>query len=225
MHILKSILDLIFPQVEYISKLESLSPDEFLLKVKPFIELPSENTGRSLHKRTIPILSLFNYKEELVHQALWEVKYKGNTVIADILAALLYDHMIEYLADRQLFDAFLHPILIPIPSSRERVRERGWSQTEILADSLQKKDKNRSFVVLKNILIKKIHTESQTKLSKSERLKNLKGCFKVAKPECVKNRNIILLDDVTTTGSTIFECAETLNQAGARKIIGLTIAH
>jgi ComF family protein len=214
MNILKFILDFIFPQSAFTQNIENSTAEHFF-----------EHASSSLEQVSDTVYSLFQYKDPFVSHSLWELKYRGNIRIAKLFANLLYDHMIEQLADMRLFFDFFDPILIPLPLSKQRFKERGWNQTEMIADALQKKDTNRSFRVRKDILIKIIHTKSQTKLSKSDRLRNLKDCFSVTKPEYVKNRNIILLDDVTTTGSTIKEAADTLLKAGARKIIAFTIAH
>jgi competence protein ComFC len=214
MNIVLFILDLLFPQSESVKNIEQLSSEAFLLQAHPPREEPSKD-----------IISLFHYKDPLVQRALWELKYHGNTIVAKLMAELLYDEILEYLADSRLFLNFSDPLLIPLPSSQQRLKERGWNQTEMLANALQKKDINHLFSVRKDILIKKVHTKAQTRLSRSKRMENLKGCFEVVKPHEVKMRNIILLDDVTTTGSTLHEAAYTLKKSGALKIIAFTIAH
>jgi len=67
-------------------------------------------------------------------------------------------------------------------------------------------------------------TLTQTGLDKKEREKNIKGVFKVSRDEAVDGQNIILVDDVYTTGSTLNECAKTLRKAGAKEIAALTLA-
>ena len=77
-----------------------------------------------------------------------------------------------------------------------------------------------------DILIKTKETESQTKSkNRAERIKNLEGCFDVKNPEQIKNRNIVLLDDVTTTGATLTEARRALLARGARKVIAIVFAH
>lgn len=68
-------------------------------------------------------------------------------------------------------------------------------------------------------------TESQTKLNMKERMKNLHGAFKIVNKEKVWGRNIIIIDDVITTGSTVYEISAALKLAGARKVIALSFAH
>ena len=76
-----------------------------------------------------------------------------------------------------------------------------------------------------DILTRSGHAKPQTETaSVAERHQNILGCFSVIKPDAVCRKNIILLDDVTTSGATLGEAARALKTAGARKIIGLTVA-
>lgn len=166
--------------------------------------------------------SVFSYQIDIVHKTLWEVKYAGNRALTKILATCLHDIMIETLSDQNLFYDFSDPLLIPLPLSKERLKERGWSQTEMLAKALQKIDNHKNFSLNTKILYKIKHTQPQTKLNRAERLENLKNCFFVKKN--VQNKNIILLDDTTTTGSTINEARKTLLASGAKRVIAFTVA-
>jgi predicted amidophosphoribosyltransferase len=90
---------------------------------------------------------------------------------------------------------------------------------------LAKYDGGKNFEVHFHVLSKIRETPHQAKLkNKTDRLKNLKGSFK-ANAGLVKGRNIILIDDVITTGTTMREAAKTLREAGAKKVIGFAIAH
>src|SRR3989344_6085699 len=121
-------------------------------------------------------------------------------------------------------------ILIPIPLSSKRYRERGYNQAELLCENLVKLDENVNFKLEKNILIKQIDTKHQAHiLNRSERLKNIVGSFTILYTGknigLIKNKNIILIDDITTTGATLTEARKVFKQAGARKIIAFTVAH
>jgi predicted amidophosphoribosyltransferase len=74
------------------------------------------------------------------------------------------------------------------------------------------------------MLKRKKNTKDQTNLSPQEREKNVRGAFVVTEPEMINGKKIILVDDVITTGATLSECARMLKQAGAEKILGMTIA-
>ena len=125
---------------------------------------------------------------------------------------------------REVFadSAFLSSdLIVPVPLHVRRLRERGFNQSTILArqffPELRSSIKPRA-------LVRHRHTASQTSLSRRQRLANIKGAFRVPRPEIIKDKSVTLVDDIFTTGATINECARVLRQAGAKKIIGLTFA-
>lgn len=111
-------------------------------------------------------------------------------------------------------------IIIPVPIHHLKKVERGFNQSDFLAKGLTKSLQipNSSSIVKRTR-----HTESQTRLNMKERLKNVAEAFKVRKPKKVESKNILLVDDVCTTGATILECAKTLKNAGALKIFACTV--
>jgi ComF family protein len=178
------------------------------------------------------ILPLFDYRHPPIKKAIVSMKYKSKKRIATLFGDVLYDHIMEELADLVLMENFKESILIPIPLSKRRLRERGYNQAELICDELIKIDKERNgdreqnFKLENKILIKIKDEKHQAKINdRGERLENIIGSFAVKNPEIVKNKNIILIDDVITTGATLEEAKKTLKRAGARKIIAFTIAH
>lgn len=171
-------------------------------------------------------MALFDYRRPLIRKAIWELKYRGNRQIAKLLAETLYQELLPELADRLEFENFLNPILIPLPISEKRRRERGFNQCELLGEKLVEADDNRNFIYHQDLLLKNRHTESQTRShNRRERLENLRGCFSVKNPQEILGRNLVLLDDVITTGATVKEARRTLLASGARKVIIFAIAH
>jgi competence protein ComFC len=78
----------------------------------------------------------------------------------------------------------------------------------------------------KNILIKKIDTPHQAQIhDRSHRLKNVVGSFALKNSDMINGKNIILIDDITTTGATLSEARKVLKKSGAKKIIAFTVAH
>jgi len=120
----------------------------------------------------------------------------------------------------------LPDILIPVPLHPRKLRQRGFNQSELLADFLgENLAPGINFPVLKNVLIRKRSTLSQMKIKNyRERRKNIQGAFTVFQPEEIRRKNILLVDDVATTGATLLECARVLKSAGARKISALVVA-
>lgn len=176
------------------------------------------------------IFPIFDYRHPSIKKAIWLIKYKGKKKLVKIFAETIYGRMIEELAELKLMKNFQNPILIPIPLSKRRFRERGFNQAELLCEEIIKIDEENSqhqyLKMDKNILIKIKETEHQARIkNRKERLENLSKSFAVKKGEFLKGKNIILIDDVTTTGATLSEAKKILKENGAYKIIAFTIAH
>jgi ComF family protein len=175
------------------------------------------------------IFPLFDYRHPPIKKAIWFLKYKGKRNVATIFAENIYSRIIEEMSDLSPLENFRQPILIPIPLSPKRKRERGFNQTELICNKLENLDKNnliKTFKLEKNILIKPKDTKHQAQIEdRSKRLKNIIGSFVVKNSEKIKGKNIILIDDVTTTGATLNEAKKVLKQAGAKKIIAFVVAH
>lgn len=176
------------------------------------------------------IFPLFDYRHPPIKKAIWLLKYKGKKSLAKDFAEVLYGNILQELADLAIMENFKESILIPIPIDKTRKRERGFNQSELLCDILIKLDGNTNFKLHKNILIKVKDTGHQARIeNRNERLKNIIGSFeinpKINTAETLKGQNIILIDDVTTTGATLGEARKILKEAGARKVIAFTIAH
>ena len=171
------------------------------------------------------VYTLFDYRDEVIKNMIWSLKYKKNNKITKLFAQILYDFLQEELSDLNVYSDFNKPLLIPIPMHKKHLRERRFNQTEILAKELCD-IAGESLCALRTDLLKKIkNIPSQTTLNRSKRLKNIIGSFCVSKPNEIKNRDIILLDDIITTGATLREARKVLLTAGARNVIGVTIAH
>jgi ComF family protein len=112
-------------------------------------------------------------------------------------------------------------IIIPVPLCKSRLRERGYNQAELLARELSQYIEKP---VLTNVLIRIKQTTPQKKMNPAERIKNMKNAFAVRDAELIRNKNIVLIDDVFTTGATANECIKTLKKAGAKLISILTVA-
>jgi competence protein ComFC len=175
---------------------------------------------------TLRVLPLYHYSSPTVRRMIQRLKYRGDHDIAEILAHELYEHICAELEDLILFENFSQPLLVPIPLSGKRLRERGYNQAERLADKISAVDNGRMLAQTRRVLIKHVDTQPQTRMrSRSERERNIKDCFSVPEPAHVKKRNIILIDDVCTTGTTLNEARRALRRAGARTVIAVTAAH
>lgn len=114
-----------------------------------------------------------------------------------------------------------YDIIIPVPVYIKRKKEKGYNQTELIAKEIA----NTCSLEYKNNVLKKIKdTKKQSTLTKRERKENVKNVFVIENSEQIKNKKIILFDDIYTTGSTVYECYKHLKKAGASKVLILTIA-
>ncbi len=111
--------------------------------------------------------------------------------------------------------------IVYVPMTEKAVRERGYNQAELLARSLAKR---LNLPVIKNAVIKQKDSKEQKKLNRREREKNLKGCFKVENRLEIKDKNILLVDDVLTTGATSDAVCKILISAGALNVFLATVA-
>jgi competence protein ComFC len=176
------------------------------------------------------IFPLYDYRHPAIKKSLWLLKYNGKKRLANVFAEIIYEKIIEELSELSVLQNFTEPILIPIPLTPKRYRERGFNQAELICREIVKisETQGETFFLANNILIKPKDTEHQARIrDRRERLKNLVGSFVVKNSEQakIKNRNIILIDDITTTGATLAEARKVLREAGARKVIAFTIAH
>ncbi len=145
-------------------------------------------------------------------------------------------HKIKYSRKRHLLKIFSRPLsdllekikvlrhydkILPIPIERFKRVSRHFNQTEELSQMLRRKTLLR---VAKNVLIKTAHTPNQASLTKEERAINIYGAFAVKNSAKIKGQNILLIDDVLTTGATTNEAARVLKESGAKTVDLLTIA-
>ncbi|MEA1929883.1 MAG: phosphoribosyltransferase family protein [Patescibacteria group bacterium] len=179
-------------------------------------------------------LACFDYHDGCVKKAIWRLKYKGVTSLAPLLAQLIYDKLIDELADETAISPGLGEdwLVIPIPLSNKRRQARGYNQSALIAKHLIKLAP-KHLRPANNILIKIKDTPAQVSIAnRRERLTNLKGAFALAKPKhnrpsgsIMRGRRIILVDDVITTGGTMREAMHVLNAAGAKIVLGVAVAH
>ncbi|MGL1932740.1 MAG: ComF family protein [Desulfotalea sp.] len=166
------------------------------------IKRPAYDNGRSI----------FIYKT-VIRDLIQAFKYRR-----DICALAVITHLCTNI-DLEDFSACDY--IIPVPLHKERLRFRGYNQSNFLAKYLFPYHKNK---IRNDILLRIRNTKTQTGLTGAERRKNIKQAFRVSFTRDVIGRTFCLIDDVFTTGTTVNECASCLVQAGARKVLVLTLA-
>jgi len=153
--------------------------------------------------------------EGVLRTAIKKLKFKSKKKLARPLAFLLVEYLNNW-APSETID-----YIVSVPLSKKRLRSRGFNQVDLLADVVSG-ELNIPFA--SDLLLRTKETKPQFELKREERFKNLKGAFEVSNTGNVKGKNILLLDDILTTGSTVSECAKVLKEAGASKICVLTLA-
>lgn len=125
----------------------------------------------------------------------------------------------------------LPDIIVPIPLHKRRLRWRGFNQSELLANYVSENlTPGFSIPVFSEIILRKKYTPPQMKIGKySERRKNMEEAFEINNKydlsnNLLKNKTILLVDDICTTGATLSECAKVLKQNGAKKVMAAAIA-
>jgi ComF family protein len=147
-----------------------------------------------------------------IRNALHRLKYKGDMALGEVLArplASLFKDM-----------GWAVDLVAPVPLGVARKAERGYNQATLLAQPFALENR---LVFRPEALVKIRDTRTQVGLSVPERRTNVAGAFK-ANPKVVKEKLVVVVDDVTTSGATIEACAQALLEAGARQVYGLTLA-
>ncbi len=168
------------------------------------------------------IETLIPYHAPGVEDAIRALKYDGNAKAARLLATLLEEYLREEIASLHAFSA--RPIiLVPVPLHSRRHRERGFNQIMNILSQLPAEFADGSLARIEPRALFRIRaTAQQTRLHRAERLENVRGAFS-ADERRVRGTHAIVIDDVCTTGSTLAECAKSLEHAGA-KVSPLAIA-
>lgn len=190
----------------------------------PFCAIPKETiNGKPCNsckksKFLDGLFSAADYKNSIVKKLIKDFKYEP--YVKDLARTLSFI-IISFLLNLENKPDFGGFSIVPIPLHIKKMKKRGFNQSEELAKELSK---DLEIPFLNNILERIKNTTSQAELSKEERIINASNAFICRNPKTIKDKKILLIDDVFTTGSTMEECAKTLKQSGAKEVWGMTIA-
>lgn len=235
----KTLLDALFPLSEAEHELFLLQPGE------AYEELPRAPGYEGLAVPLQNVNSVFGYKDERVAKLVWNIKYKKSAHAVQIGGYALWKKLLAASAERAV------NLIIPMPITSRRRKERGYNQCELLVDEIERlinSDNPRNltyptssrFIIEKNLLIRTHHVSRQTLKGRKDRVESSQGIFEVNE-EVIKQLKIqkldnsmtteiekmpiLIIDDVITTGSTMFEAIETFKKAGFENVRGLSLAH
>jgi len=158
-------------------------------------------------------VTIFRYNDQ-IKKIIADLKYYDTTYLSKKFAKMLMPKIAPHLTK--------YDLIVAVPLHKKRLRERKFNQASLLCLAILKEAKNLKFY--HDILIRSKYSKAQAHLTKEDRKKNLTNAFEINEKYSVKEKNIILVDDVMTTGSTLEGCAKVLKKAGANKIMVVTIA-
>ncbi len=155
--------------------------------------------------------------EGAIKELILDFKYHNKDHLGKTLSKLMTDFIRQYRLPMDFMD-----LVVPVPLHKTRLREREFNQAEILCENIAGEF---SRTMLGNALIRNRNTPTQTDLEVSRRLLNVRGSFSVNDINAVKGKNVLLVDDVLTTGATSSEAALALKTAGSGVVFVLTLAN
>jgi competence protein ComFC len=202
--ILNYLIDFLFPPSAIEFKLREISAADF-----------SKKSPRATESEFPFIHSVFSYKDPLVRELIWQIKYKKNKHSLECAGFALYEELSKWSGKITL---------VPVPISSSRRKERGYNQCELIISEILKLDTENKFKSDFNLLIRKRNIDKQTFKNRVERIENSKNIFDVTSFDKI-NESIVIVDDVSTTGSTLKEARGTLISGGYVRVDAWCVAH
>jgi competence protein ComFC len=161
------------------------------------------------------LISAVPYKEPLARKLVEYCKYRFISGITDSLAEMMATEIMNLEMQRHFRDFSL----VPLPLHPSKKRWRGFNQSELIATRLAYR---LDMTMRPDFLVRQVKTKAQAELKDDERVKNVSNAFRATQP--TKDRKIIIVDDVSTTRSTLTEACKALKSSGAAEVWGLTFA-
>lgn len=195
---LSKFISLLFPETDYekiVASLEYLEPTPLAIRAH----------------NNLTALTCARYDNPNVQAAIKVLKKHGSRHSCELLAKLLYDVLLEELADDSIWNPS-ETRIIPMPISFQRKRDRGFNQMEKVLATLPRALRTH---IAFDVLQRTRDDKMQKTLSREERLKNVAGSFTVIDAKKIRDTRIVLVDDVIATGTTMAEAVKTLRETGA----------
>ena len=170
-------------------------------------DIHPNNPVEKLFWGRLPLISataqFYFTKESLMQHLMHQFKYKSNKELGLQLGKMMGEQLKQ--SGRFAVDA-----LIPLPLFPAKEKRRGYNQATLLCEGMAE---SMGVPVLNNVIIRPQHTETQTKKGRIERWKNMEGKFILSAPDAIRNKHLLLVDDVVTTGATFEACGNELLKA------------
>lgn len=165
---------------------------------------------------------VFNYNHQTVQKIVHAAKYDGSRYAARLMGALMHNDLLDICTRERIITSNI--ALLPVPLSPERLQERGFNQSLRIAKSLQEHAPAGHFTV-KAALEKTRSTPNQTSLTKPKRKQNLANAFRLKPNSNIANDIVIIIDDVTTTGTTFRETKRVVETGHPETVLAVAFAH
>jgi ComF family protein len=213
MSLLHDVISLLFPQVcaacgtlLYRNEETVCLSCRYLLPRTGYETVPDNPVARIFWGRVrleAAMACFFFSKKGKVQNLIHELKYKGNYEAGHFLGVETGKSLLK----SSWFQSV--DLMVPVPLHPKRQRKRGYNQSEVLAKGI---NESAGISLITNNLVRMHASETQTKKSRSARWENVKDIFALQRPDELKGKHVLLVDDVVTTGSTVEACVQTLMQ-------------
>ena len=211
MNWIKDLISLLFPRYCKVCRRRLMHSEKHLC-VSCLLELPrthyEQNPENLLMQHfmewpeVVRATAYFHYyKEGRYSNLIHHLKYYDHPEVGSYLGRLAATE----LKGSEFFDGI--DLIIPIPLSRKKFRQRGYNQSDYIAQGISEVT---NIPLRTDCIARTVDTDTQTHKSQDERWKSTKGIFQVTNPEALKGKHLLLIDDVTTTGATLHACASAL---------------
>ncbi len=167
---------------------------------------------------------LLPYRDSYCKELFWSIKFKNNKNAAELLGSFVWLNIQTFAKNIISGDGKL--LIVSVPTTKARITKRGFDQVQIICTAIQK---NNTFANIEYIrgVVEKIGSGKPQSWNKNKGTRSVSTAraFVLRKPELVRGRTILLLDDIVTTGSTMHEVRRLLLTAGAKKVVCFAVAH
>ena len=213
----EEILNLIYPQTCGIcGKIYPKSIcNKCEIRLRKQLEINIIKEGQEIEDKYFnELMYIFKYEGE-VRKLILDYKFNNKSYIYLTFVNFL-------LKNEKIFENIKkYDKIITVPISKKRLKTRGYNQSYLIAKEIAKRT---NLELVNNCLIKTKNIVEQSKLNKEERKQNIQGVYELKNKKLVKNKKILLIDDIYTTGSTVNECSKILMQGNPKKIGILVLA-
>lgn len=169
------------------------------------------------------VSALFPYANPRVRALVRAIKYRNETVPLPALGRVASQEILGMLEDRMLLEGWRDVLMVPIPGSPERLKERGYNQADRIALALL--PCLAGSVAYEPKALSRRARPSQVDVPREARRQNVEGAFFVSRPEKIRGRYILLIDDVVESGATLSDARRALLEEGALEVIAVAMAH